>query len=147
MANMNSKVKFQVDKEASVTLRATAAAAITATTAETGKTLNNGEAFWNTGITPYQTLAVNLLVKSIDRTTGDETYTLSVEVSNLVGGTYTEVARITGLTAVGAYTLLLDVDTVKKLVPTAAFIRINATLGGTTPILDYDAYLAPIVGC
>jgi hypothetical protein len=146
MANMNSKVKFLVDKAAAVTLRATSAAQITASTAETGITLNNGTAVWNSGQTPYQVLAVNVLVKTIDRTTGDEAYTFTVEVSNLVGGSYTVVGTLAGVTAVGAYTILLDVDTIKKLVSNAAFIRINATLAGTTPILDYDAYLAPIVG-
>jgi hypothetical protein len=146
MANMNSKVKFLVDKAAQVTLRATSAAQITASTAETGITLNNGAAYWNSGNTPYQVLAVNILVKTIDRTTGDETYTFTVEVSNLVGGSYTVVGTLSGVTAVGAYTILLDMDTIKKLVSNAAFIRINTTLAGTTPILDYDAYLAPIVG-
>lgn len=143
---MNSKVKFLVDKEASVTLRAATAAAITATTAEAGLSLGNGSAYWNSGVTPFQTLAVNILVKSIDRTTGDETYTFTVEVSATSGGTYTVVGTLAGVTAVGVYTILLDVDTVKKLLPTAAFVRINATLGGTTPILDYDAYLGPVVG-
>jgi hypothetical protein len=146
MANMNSKVKFQVDKDASVTLRSATAAQITATTSETGITLNNGAAYWNLGITPLQTLAVNILVKTIDRTTGDETYTFTVEVSNLVGGSYTVVGTLAGVTAVGAYTLNFDVDTIKKIASTAAFVRITATLAGTTPILDYDAYLAPIVG-
>lgn len=147
MANMNSKVKFQVDKEASVTLRAASAASITATTAETGKTLNNGGAYWNSNVTPYQVLAVNILVKTIDRTTGDETYTINVEFSDVVGGTYVEVARLTGITATGVYTILLDVDTAKKFSASAGFVRVNAVLGGTTPILDYDAYLAPIVAC
>lgn len=146
MANMNSKVKFLVDKEASVTLRATSAAQITATTSETALTLGNGSAYWNAGVTPFQTLAANILVKTIDRTTGDETYTFAIEVSATAGGSFTEVARVTGVTTVGAYTALIDVDTVKKLVPTAAFVRITATLGGTTPILDYDAYLGPVVG-
>jgi len=146
MANMNSKVKFQLDKDPSVTLRAAAAAPITATTSETGLSLNNGTAYWNTGITPLQNAAVNIIVKAIDRTTADETYAFTVEVSNLIGGTYVEVARLTGVTTIGAYTINLDFDTIKKANPTAAFIRITATLAGTTPILDYDAYLAPIVG-
>lgn len=145
MANMNSKTKFLVDKAPQVTLRASSAAAITTTTSETGLTLFNGTAYWNLAQTPYQSLGVNILVKAIDRTTGDETYTFTVEVSNLIGGTYTAVATLAGVIAVGTYSLDIDVDTFKKITPAAAFIRITATLAGTTPILDYDAYLAPIV--
>ena len=146
MANMNSKVKFTVDKDASVTLRASSAAQITATTAETGISLNPGTAYWSLGNIPLQTVAVNFLVKTIDRTTGDEAYTLTVEVATTVGGSYTVVGTLAALTTAGVYTLLLDLDRVLKQVPGAAFIRVNATLAGTTPILDYDAYLAPVVG-
>lgn len=142
MANMNSKVKFTVDKAAAVTLRASSAAAITATTAETGVTLNNGGAYWNAGQTPYQAFAVNLLVKSL---VGTGTYSITVEVSATQGGSYTVVGTL-AVAATGVYTINLDVDTIKKVLSGAAFIRVNATLGGTTPSLDYDAYLAPIVG-
>jgi hypothetical protein len=142
MANMNSKVKFQVDKAAEVTLRATSASAITATTSEAGLSLRNGTAYWNANVTPYQTLAVNFIVKSIVST---GTYVLTVEVSDVVGGTYVVVGSVT-VASIGVYTVNLDMDTVKKTLPTAGFIRVTATIGGTTPSLDYDAYLAPIVG-
>jgi hypothetical protein len=146
MANMNSKVKFTVDKDPSVTLRASSAAQITATASETGISLNPGTAYWNIGNIPLQPFAVNVLVKTIDRTTGDETYTITVEVATTLGGSYTVVGTLAALTTAGVYTLILDMDRVLKQVPSAAFIRITATLGGTTPILDYDAYLAPVVG-
>lgn len=77
---------------------------------------------------------------------GDETYVLSIGVSDAVGGTYTTIASVTiprGTT--GQVIIPLSGALAQKLDDDADFVRISATLGGTTPSLTYGAYLAPAV--
>jgi len=85
-------------------------------------------------------------ITSLDATTGDETYLLNIQVSDLVGGTFTTiaslaVARTTPSGTVirvplnGAVASFLDAD--------CDWVRIGYDGGGTTPIIDYFAYLAP----
>lgn len=73
----------------------------------------------------------------------DETYVFTVEVSDLVGGTYTPIATLTVTRGVtGKYTIPLSGELAQKLDDDCDFIRIKATLGGTTPSITYGAYLA-----
>jgi hypothetical protein len=80
----------------------------------------------------------------MDFTTGDETYVFSIEVSDLVGGTYTAIATMPDIgsaTASGRLDVPLSGKIAEELDADSAFIRVTATLGGTTPSIDYDCYL------
>jgi hypothetical protein len=82
-----------------------------------------------------QLLPVIVNALKVDRTTGDETYKIEVVTNNgIVVGT----AKITG---VGQYVILVDADTLHLSDPTATSIKLTATLAGTTPILNYAAWL------
>lgn len=85
-------------------------------------------------------------VTAIDDTTDDETYVLDVEVSDLVAGTYTSIAEVTldnGMTVPASFPIPIHSQLAALLDADAAFIRITATLGGTTPSITYGAYVAP----
>lgn len=108
---------------------------ITSTTSETGVE------FAVRNIGAYKAV---IQYNGLDFTTGDETYVFSVEVSDLVGGTYTAIATLPDVgsaTASGRLDIPLNGKIAEELDADSAFIRITATLGGTTPSVDYDAYL------
>ena len=80
----------------------------------------------------------------MDFTTGDESYVFSIEVSDLVGGTYTAIATMPDIgsaTAAGRLDIPLSGKIAELLDADSAFIRVTATLGGTTPSIDYDCFL------
>ncbi len=85
-------------------------------------------------------------ISACDSASSDETYTLSIGVSDVVGGTYTTVASqsITRGTT-GQVIIPLSGALAQKLDDDSDFIQIKATLGGTTPSITYGAYLAPAV--
>lgn len=136
-----SKVKHIRDSDPAVEFRAPTAAAITATGATGELSLNKlTAAYWQNGELPWSTIAVQVVVTELDRTTGDETYTLNVQADVTGFATPVVVASAT-VSEVGAYVLAFDADTVAKLEPTGTHLRINAVLAGTTPILKYHAWL------
>ena len=145
MPVMKSKLKSAFDREAQVTLKAIGSANITATTAETGISLKTlTAAYWDNNEIPDMGFKIAVRVTVADNTTADETYVITAEVDTAVGfpsavvvGTLTLVAA----TGVGDYEILLDGDTISALEPIATHIRIKATLGGTTPILNYHAWM------
>ena len=116
-------------------LRDVADGAETATAAETGIAF---------AVKKFLGLLCVVYVTAIDATTGDESYVLSVEVAATVGGSYTVVSQLPNIRAAGTgiYKIALDGALAAKLLSTAAFVRINATLAGTTPSITYGAYLA-----
>ena len=71
------------------------------------------------------------------------TYVFSIEVSDLVGGTYTELAGVTIDPAVasGSLQIPLSGKLAELLDDDSAFIRVTATLGATSPSVDYDCFL------
>ena len=76
---------------------------------------------------------------------GSNYWTVSVEISDLVGGTYTEIASTGALTA-DATELELPISgsMAEALDADAAFIRVTATETGTTAgNLTYGAYITP----
>lgn len=87
-----------------------------------------------------------VFITACDGTSGDETYVLSIGVSDVVGGTYTTIASVTvprGTT--GRVTIPLSGQTAQKLDDDSDWVQIKATLAGTTPSITYGAYLAPAV--
>lgn len=71
-------------------------------------------------------------------------WTISVEVSDVVGGTYTEVASLPAAASGGAalqVPLDLNGALVEALDADAAFIRVTATKTGSPGDLTYGAYI------
>lgn len=88
---------------------------------------------------------VVIYVTAIDFGTEDETYVFSVEISDVVGGSYTEIARIAylGSRGPGEVSVPISGELADWADDDAAFVRITATLAGTTPSVTYGAYIAP----
>lgn len=109
---------------------------ITATTSETGVS------FPVRKIGAYKAV---IQYNGKDYTTTDESYIFSVEVSNLVAGTYTAIATLPNIGGNGVTSGRLDIPLngaiAEELDVDSAFVRITATLAGTTPSIDYDCYL------
>lgn len=143
-----SKVRHAVDAEPSIVLRAESAAAITASAADAAISLNTLDtAYWHNGEIPFQTATVVVHVTAIDLST-DEEYTIEVQVDAdqaFAGADATTVASLS-VSAPGVYAIVLDGPTIKELRDDAKFLRTNAVLAGTTPSIDFSAWLAPSVG-
>ena len=148
MSRYTSRVNFPFDAEASVTLRNAADGAETATAAEAGVDLKeSGAAYWQDPSQTFEYVAVVFHVSDVDVANGDETYVLSVE-------TAADAAFATDLvshgsvtvTKPGAYVVTLHGPTIENTAPTASNVRVNATIGGTTPSSTYGAWMAPVVG-
>lgn len=119
-------------------IRPITSAAISATTSETGIAF---------AVTKFEDAYLVLQVQAISSfVAGTATWSFAVEVSPTLGGTYTTVGAIT-LTAGTADDYMIPINgyTVRKLVPTAAFVRVTATKTGTPGNLTYAAYLSPDV--
>lgn len=119
----------------------TALALRTSGTAVTSTTSATGVAFPVRKIGAYKAV---IQYNGLDFTTGDETYVFSIEVSDVVGGTYTAIATMPDIgsaTASGRLDIPLNGKIAEELDADSAFIRVTATLGGTTPSVDYDCYL------
>ena len=74
------------------------------------------------------------------------TYTFSVQVSDLVGGTYTTIADVvaTPANASDRFDIPLSGKIAEQLDADSAFIRVTATLGGTSPSVDYDCFITKV---
>jgi hypothetical protein len=73
-----------------------------------------------------------------------ETYVFTLEVSNLVGGTYTAIARHVWPIAhgIGEVHVPINGDLAAWQDTDSAFLRVTATLGGTTPTVTYGSFLS-----
>lgn len=80
---------------------------------------------------------------ALDRTTGDETYSVQLQTDDNVG--FASPANVGG-----AYALTTYVAGTKFVIPlpsgieTERFLRLNYTLGGTTPLGTLTAFLQPL---
>lgn len=146
MATMKTKNKYIYDAHSDVVFKAAGAAAITATATSTVLSLNKlSGAYWDNNEIPVRELTIAIVVTACDFTTGDETYVMTAEVAASSGfSTAYEVAhqQILGGSGVGAYSLVIDLDSVVQLGVTPSHIRLKATLAGTSPSLTYAAWIA-----
>ena len=113
----------------------------TSGTAETSTASETGVAFDVRKIEDYKAV---VQYSGMDYTTTDESYVFSIEVSDLVGGTYTAIATmpdIGGTQGTGRLDIPLNGKIAELLDADSAFIRVTATLGGTSPSIDYDCFL------
>lgn len=126
----------QFDK--ALELRNVADGAKTATASETGIAL---------AVRMLLNCDLVIFVTAIDATSADETYVFTLQVSDLVGGTYTTIISHTWPRGhgVGRLHLPINGDLSSFQDTDSAFLRITATLGGTTPSITYGAFLTKSV--
>ena len=74
----------------------------------------------------------------------NETYTLVVDVDSLAAFTDSpvEVGSVS-VTATGTYEVPLSADYIESLDANAAAIRVGVVIAGTTPSINYSAYVVP----
>jgi hypothetical protein len=137
---MGSRFKQMFDAAPDTLFRGRTAADVVATADSAAVSLDKLQGFWTDGSEfADENLAVIVNVLKADHTTGDETYKIDVVTNNGV------VIATTKVVGVGQYVLLVDADTLRNADPTAASIHVAATLAGTTPILNYAAWLGEYV--
>ncbi len=146
MSTMKTRNKYIYDAAPAVLLRAVNSAPLTATGLSTVLSLDAlNTAYWDNNEIPVRELSIAIVVTACDFTTGDETYVVSAEVAASAAFTtaYTVASQpILGNTGVGAYSLVLDMDSVFQLGVRPTHIRLRMTLAGTTPSITYAAWLA-----
>lgn len=146
MATMKSKVKHIYDAASEANFRSRTAAAVTATGQSAGIDLNAlNLAYWDNGEIPARELDVAIVVTAVDFTSADETYTISVEVATDSAFTSPVQVAATSVLGIGAYTLCVDMDSVRTL-GAHKYMRVKHTVGGTTPSITYTAWLAEYGG-
>ena len=85
-----------------------------------------------------------IYVSALDFTTTDETYVFTLQASDLVGGTYTTIATHTwpGARGAGRVHIPINADMFTIADADCDWVRVTATLAGTTPSLTYGSFLA-----
>lgn len=142
-----SKNRFSIDAE--TVLQAEASSPITATAGSTNTlSLDALSAYWNSGdLAMKHQFAIIMHVTAIDTGDGDETYVVGPQVDSVAAFSDSPVSLSTKtITSTGRYEFVVTREEVEAADANGAFIRLLATLGGTTPSLTYHAYVAPIVG-
>jgi hypothetical protein len=141
MAKLKSNFKYMLDAAPAITFRDAAAAPITADASTAAIVLDTLDGYWNTSNElADSTFAVVINVSAIDRGTGDETYVLNLVAGPVGFGTSTVVGTVT-VVEPGQYVILVDADTVRKQVANAAALRLNVDVSGTTPSIDFVAFI------
>ncbi len=87
-----------------------------------------------------QSYEIVVVVSALDRTTGDETYTFTVETGG--ASPAVKVAELTGITKAGQYVITIDAATIEALDATHTHIELNLAVAGTTPSITFAAWLA-----
>lgn len=76
----------------------------------------------------------------------NETYIITIEISDVVAGTYTAIATVPDIgdngVTLGRLDIPLNGKFAEELDADSAFIRVTVTITGAAPSLDYDCYLA-----
>lgn len=141
MAKLKSNFKYMLDAAPAITFRDAAAAALTADGTTAAITLDQVGGYWNTNELADSTFAVVINVSALDETTGDETYTINLEAGPVGFATSTVVGTVK-VTETGQHVILVDVDTVRKSKADAAALRLAVDVSGTTPSIDFVAFIA-----
>lgn len=141
MAKLKSNFKYMLDAAPSITFRDGSAAALTADASTAAIVLDTLDGYWNTNNElADSTFAVVINVNALDEVTGDETYVINLVAGPVGFATSTVVGTVT-VTETGQHVILVDVDTVRKSVPNAAALRLNVDVSGTTPSIDFTAFI------
>ena len=83
---------------------------------------------------PIEGMCLYLNVTALDHTTGDETYSFTVWES-ADNNSWTSTHLTIPITATGSYLAVFG--------STAQYVKLIATLAGTTPSITFDAYVLP----
>lgn len=142
MAKMNSKFKYMYDAAPSVALEAKGGAARTATFDGEALELDQLNGYWNSNELADQTFAVAVNIDALDVAEGDETYALELEFGDDAAFTNSVKTHTVAVGGTGQVVFLVDIDTVRAMLDTAAFVRLAGTLGGTTPSITFHAFIA-----
>lgn len=146
-----SRVKRGFDVAAEVLLRDIADGTELVTAIETSVSLSQlKSAFWHNNEIPHGTFTVSIHVTATDATTGNETYVLDVLVDDVaaMNDSPVSIGSITLDRTKGPayYEINVDSKTIENLDldndGVDKFIAIRATLGGTTPIITYGAWIS-----
>ncbi len=141
MSKLKSNFKYMLDAAPSITFRDAAAAALTADANTNAITLDALAGYWNTSNElADSTFAVVINVSTLDETTGDETYRIDL-VAGPDGFASSVVVGTVTVTEVGQHVILVDVDTIRKSKADAAALRLAVDVAGTTPIIDFVAFI------
>lgn len=120
--------------DSALQLRDRAAAAISATTSETGL------AFDATKIEAYKILINHSDISAVVATTAE--WQIAVQASTTLGGTYSTVGGAISLGATASIRVVsLTGKEVNDVVPGAKFLRVTATKVGTPGNLTYGAWI------
>jgi hypothetical protein len=143
---MTGGAAYPFDTEPEITLRNGLDSAETASANETPISLKpSGGAYWQNHSQTFIYSAAVIHVTELDKTDGDETYAIKVEVSTDQGFSSPVVVDTVTITDTGEYVITLHGPTIEKIAPGANYVRVGCTLGGTTPSIKYYAWLAPVV--
>lgn len=142
MARMASKVTREFDAGASTTLRNQADGAETADASESPVALNTlTDAYWDNDEQPNGLFMISVHVASIDFGNADEVYDIYFEVGDNDVSPAIEVARLKSVPAVGYYEVPVSSQLIKALDTDATHIRARLDVTGTTPSINYGAWI------
>lgn len=149
MSVQNSTNRFPFD--ALLALEPFGSSNITATGASTNTlSLDVLSSYWASGdVAQDFQFAVVTEVNAWDHTTGDETYVQTLQVCATSGfGSGVVTVATQAITGIGRYVSVVTREQIAAALAgaTTGFLRVEMTLGGTTPILGYFAYASPMVG-
>lgn len=135
-----SEVNYLYD--AQTVLRAPGSAAMTATgtvgTFALDKMVNAGKSIYRNNLGAQQYKIV-IAVSAIDKTTGDETYTLTAS-TGAVGNSTVQVGELV-VSSTGQYVLVLDARSIEQADANHAELKLTLTVAGTTPSITFAAWV------
>ena len=141
---MNSTNRFVPD--AAYALRKADAAALTATTKiSAGELVSPIGAPWNDVVKDGK-VVLFFKASALDKTTGDETYKVSVITSESADLSSAEVVLTQDIDAAGWNDILVDQVSLLKRSPSHKYWGIEVAVAGTTPSVKIEAYVLPPVG-
>lgn len=82
-----------------------------------------------------------IVVSDLDTADADEVYTLALEVSDTLGSGYVEVGRVV-VSETGIHEIAIAGSLAEKLKAGSVYARLNWTLAGTTPSINFVGYLS-----
>lgn len=149
MAKFNSRNVHMYDAAPSVALITKDGVAKVASFTGNVYKLDLVEGWWNQPQFPADwNLNVILQVTAVDRTTGDEKYTFVIEGST--DAAFTAPVTLATLAAdtpsIGQYVSEFYLDTAAAVLPGVQYIRVKATIAGTTPSITCYAWIGDDIG-
>jgi len=137
--------RFEFD--ASLVLREADQAPVTADTRSSAIALDKLSAYWNDSderAVPHQ-FAVIVETESRDVADTNETYVAEISVGNDAAGADV-VLESRSVANVGRHVFVVTREALKAAQADATHLTVNMNVGGTTPSIAWNAYVAPLAG-